>query len=99
MAVDGTWKLTVNTPMGPQEGSLVLSCKGSTLNGTQSAASGESQPIQNGTINGNDIRWTASISRPMPLTLEFAGTVSGDTLEGSVKFGMFGSGTFTGVRA
>jgi hypothetical protein len=99
MAVDGTWKLTVNSPMGAQEGMLELTTSGNRLTGTQSAATGESQPIQDGTIDGNAIRWKASITRPVPLSLEFSGTVSGDTLQGSVKLGMFGSASFTGVRA
>jgi hypothetical protein len=99
MAIDGTWKLTVNSPMGAQEGTLVLATSGNALTGTQSAASGESQQIQDGHVDGDTISWKASITRPMALTLEFSGTVSGDTLQGSVKFGMFGSGGFTGVRA
>jgi hypothetical protein len=34
----------------------------------------------------------------MPLTLDFAGTVDGDKLSGSVKAGSFGSFPFTGSR-
>jgi hypothetical protein len=34
----------------------------------------------------------------MPLTLDFAGTVDGDKLSGSVKAGAFGSFPFTGSR-
>jgi len=98
MAVDGAWKLTVNTPMGTQESTLVISSSGATLTGTQSAGS-ESRPIDEGTVNGNDVRWKASISRPMPMTLEFSGTVDGDTMSGSVRLGMFGSQQFSGVRA
>ena len=99
MSVDGTWKLTVNTPMGAQESTLVISSSGGTLTGTQSAGSGEGKAIDGGTINGNNISWKSSISRPMPMTLEFSGVVSGDSLSGSVKLGMFGSQQFTGVRA
>ena len=99
MAVDGTWKLTVNTPMGPQESTLVIASSGATLTGTQSAGSGEGKPIDSGTVNGNAITWKSSISRPMPMTLEFSGVVNGDSLSGSVKLGMFGSQQFSGVRA
>jgi len=35
----------------------------------------------------------------MPMTLEFKGTVDGDNMSGSVKLGMFGQASFTGVRA
>jgi len=34
----------------------------------------------------------------MPMTLDFAGTVDGDKLSGSVKAGSFGSFPFTGTR-
>ena len=99
MAVDGTWKLVVNTPMGAQESTLVISAQGSTLTGTQSAGAGEGRPIDEGTVDGNDISWKASISKPMPMTLEFSGTVDGDKLTGQVKLGMFGNASFTGNRA
>ena len=99
MAVDGTWKLVVSTPLGAQESTLVLSTSGSTLTGTQSAGSGDGRPIDEGTVDGNDITWKASITKPMPMTLEFSGTVDGDSLTGSVKLGMFGSASFTGTRA
>ena len=99
MAVDGTWRLTVNTPMGTQESTLVIAASGGALTGTQSAGSGEGRPIDEGTVEGNDIAWKSSINRPMPMTLAFSGTIEGDTISGSVKLGMFGSASFSGVRA
>jgi hypothetical protein len=99
MAVDGTWKLTVNTPMGTQDSTLTIASSGATLTGTQSAGHGEGKPIEDGTVNGNDISWKASITKPMAMTLTFNGTVEGDSISGSVKLGMFGSASFTGVRA
>ncbi len=99
MAVDGTWNLVVNTPMGTQESTLVITSSGATLIGTQSAGSGDGRPIDDGTVDGNDISWKASITKPMPITLEFSGAVDGDKLSGQVKLGMFGSAPFTGTRA
>lgn len=99
MAVDGTWNLVVKTPMGEQESTLVISSSGGTLTGTQSAGSGEGRTIDEGTVDGNDISWKASITKPMPMTLEFSGTVDGDSLKGQVKLGMFGNAPFTGKRA
>ena len=32
------------------------------------------------------------------MKLDFAGTVAGDSMEGTVQFGAFGSGGFTGAR-
>lgn len=99
MAVDGTWRLTVNTPMGAQESTLVLNNSGATPTGTQSAGSSEGKPIDDLTINGDSVSWKSSITRPMAMTLEFSGTVEGDSMSGKVKLGMFGSQSFSGVRA
>jgi hypothetical protein len=99
MAVDGTWKLTVSTPMGEQNSTLVIASAGATLTGTQSAGHGEGRPIDEGEVHDNEISWKATITKPMTMTLQFSGTVEGDTLSGSVKLGMFGSAKFSGVRA
>ena len=99
MAVDGTWKLIVNTPMGTQESTLTLSTAGGTLTGTQTAPNGGSRDIEDASVDGNAVSWKASISKPMPMTLQFNGTVEGDTMSGTVKLGMFGSAGFSGSRA
>ena len=49
--------------------------------------------------NGNQLSWKVSISDPMPLTLEFNGTVDGDEVSGSVTLGNFGSSSFSGTRS
>ncbi|MGQ0740831.1 MAG: hypothetical protein ACT4OG_00845 [Alphaproteobacteria bacterium] len=99
MGIDGTWKLTINTPMGEQQSTLTIAAAGAQLTGTQSAPSGESGPIMDGNVNGNAVSWKASITRPMAMTLEFSGTVSGDDMSGEVRLGMFGTSGFTGKRA
>jgi hypothetical protein len=99
MAVEGTWNLTVNTPMGAQESTLVLTNSGGKPSGTQNAGSGEGRPIDDVAINGNDVSWKSSITKPMALTLEFSATVAGDSMTGKVKLGMFGTQSFSGVRA
>jgi hypothetical protein len=99
MAVDGTWKLTIDTPMGVQESTLTLATSGNQLTGTQTAPNGGSKAIEEGSVDGHDVSWEASISKPMPITLKFSGTVEGDKISGKVKLGMFGSASFTGTRA
>lgn len=98
MSVDGNWKITVQTPMGPQDSTLTLKSDGNRLSGTQVAPNGGSAEIENGEVNGNQVSWNAKITKPMPLTLEFSGAVDGDTMSGNVKFGMMGSGAFSGAR-
>jgi hypothetical protein len=98
MAADGTWNLTMNTPMGERRSTLTLSTAGGTLTGKQEAE-GNTTDIAEGTVNGNDVSWQVSITNPMPLTLTFNGTVDGNTMNGTADTGMFGSFPFEGTRA
>jgi len=97
MAVDGKWEIVINSPLGAQKAQLDLKAEGGSLSGSQQAAQG-SGPLENGKIDGNNISWSAKITSPMPMTLDFVGTVEGDKLSGSVKAGSFGSFPFTGTR-
>ncbi len=98
MSIDGTWTLTLETPIGTQQSTLEAKSSGGALTGTQSSPEGL-QSIQDGAVNGADASWSVAITSPMAMTLEFQGTVDGDTMAGSVKLGMFGEARFTGVRA
>jgi hypothetical protein len=98
MAIDGTWEITINSPLGAQKAKLELTASGSELTGTQHAQ-GSSQPLANGKVHGNAVSWSANITTPMPMTLDFNGTVEGDAIKGSVKAGSFGSFPFAGARA
>ena len=95
---DGTWTLTIETPIGAQESTLEAQTSGGALTGTQSSPDG-SQAIQDGVVDGDEASWSVAISSPMAMTLEFKGAVDGDTMSGSVKLGMFGEAKITGVRA
>ena len=98
MAIDGTWNLTLETPIGTQESTLEVKAADGVLTGTQSSPDG-SQAIQDGVVNGDEATWSVTITSPMPMTLEFKGIVAGDIMSGLVKLGMFGEAKFTGVRA
>ena len=97
MAVDGTWNLTMTTPMGDRNATLSVQSAGGTLTGTQ-AADGNSTEIFDGTVNGDDLAWKVSITSPMPLTLDFKGKVAGDTISGEMGIGFMGSFPFSGAR-
>jgi hypothetical protein len=98
MAVDGTWNLTMQTPMGERNATLVVTSQGGTLSGKQSGDGGATD-IFDGTVSGNDASWKISITNPMPLTLQFTGTVDGDKMSGKMSAGALGSWPFSGVRA
>lgn len=98
MAADGTWTLTMETPMGERKASVSVTTSGTVLKGTQSAE-GENGEIYEGSANANDLAWKVDITNPLPMTLEFTASVSGDTMSGQMKAGMYGSWPFTGKRA
>jgi hypothetical protein len=98
MAVDGNWNITMSTPMGERNATLALKNSGGTLTGTQ-GAEGQSTEIFEGSANGDDVSWKVSITNPMPLTLAFAGKVSGDSMSGEMGIGPMGSFPFKGTRA
>lgn len=98
MAVDGTWNISLDTPMGTRQATLDLKADGGALTGTQSA-DGATGPIQDGTVDGNKVQWKVDITNPMPLTLTFTATVDGDKMSGDADTGTFGSFPFSGSRA
>ena len=98
MRADGTWITTINSPMGSQNGTMSLATDGGTLTGKISGPQGEIE-IEDGTVDGDSLTWKAKMTSPMPMTLEFSATVSGDEINGEVKLGAFGNATFSGTRA
>ena len=97
MSADGNWKITINSPMGAQTVDATIKTNGDTFTGVTKGAMGE-QAIE-GKVAGDKLTWSTSITSPMPMTLEFEATVSGDSLSGNVKLGAFGSASISGVRA
>jgi hypothetical protein len=88
----------VATPLGERRGILSVKTEGNTLTGSQ-MADGNSTEIFDGFVNGNAISWKVSITDPMPMTLEFSGTIDGDEVSGSVILGDFGTSSFSGTRS
>ncbi len=97
MSADGNWKITINTPMGAQVVDAAITTNGDTFTGTTSGQMG-SQEVS-GKVAGDTLTWSADITSPMPMKLEFSATVAGDAMTGNVKLGMFGNAALTGVRA
>ncbi len=98
MSADGTWNTTMNTPMGAQNGTMTLSTDGGGLSGKLESPQGEID-LEDGTVDGDNLTWKASITSPMAMTLEFSAKLDGDEISGDVKLGAFGNATFTATRA
>ncbi len=95
--VSGNWKLTLETPTGSGNPSMVLKQDGEKLTGTYKGRFGES-PLA-GTVKDKDIKFTVKVSaQGQELQIEYTGAVEGDTMKGKVKFGDFGEGTFSGKK-
>jgi hypothetical protein len=98
MSVEGNWSIRVSTPLGERQSILSVRTDGKALIGTQ-AADGNSVEIFDGAMSGNDVSWKIKITDPMPMTLEFAGTVDGNEISGTVTLGEFGESSFAGIRS
>ncbi len=95
--IDGSWDTLVKSPMGDQKATLTITSSGDTFTGQYSGAMGTTE-IKNGKVDGDTLTWTLDITVPMPMTLTGEATVEGDTLNGQVTAGAFGSFPMTGKR-
>lgn len=97
MSAEGTWNVTVKSPMGPQSGTMTVAIAGDSFTGTLSTPMG-TMPVENGRVSGDTLTWTMAMTAPMAMTLEAEATVTGDDLTGAVKAGAFGSMPLSGTR-
>jgi len=98
MAVDGTYKIEIDTPMGKQEVTVTLKTAGDKLSGTIESMFG-TVDFSGGTVKSNTVAWSMEISNPMGnLKLDCSGKVSGNDISGEVKAGDFGSFPFKGKK-
>ncbi len=95
--VDGSWETTVKSPMGDQKATLNVVSAGDTFTGTYAGAMGTTE-VRDGKIDGDTLTFALDVTVPMPMTLTGEATVSGDSIEGKVTAGAFGSFPLTGTR-
>jgi len=98
MAVDGSYKATINTPMGAQEVTIALKASGTSLTGSITGRQG-TMDIKEGKVDGNKVSWKIDINGPMgAMTLTTTATIDGDRISGDVQLGAFGNAPMTGSR-
>lgn len=95
--ITGKWELTLQAPMGEQKSILELKEDSGKLTGTQTGSEGEPLEIFDGTVNGDEFRYTVKLKKPMPMKIRAEGKVDGDTFSGEARMAM-GKAGFTGVR-
>jgi hypothetical protein len=97
MDVSGTWELNVESPMGSRASDAIFTQTGETLGGKMVSPRGET-PLT-GTISGETVKFGINVNvQGQNLQIDYTGTVTGDTMSGTVVFGSFGDGKFTGKR-
>jgi hypothetical protein len=96
MSADGNWKITIDTPVGAQTVNATIKTNGDTFTGTTEGQMGKQEVT--GKVDGDTLTWSADITNPMPMKLEFTATVAGDKMNGNVKLGMFGNAPLSGER-
>jgi hypothetical protein len=97
MAVDGTYKIEIDTPMGKMEEKFTFKTKGAVLTGKVESQMGTRDIT--GKVSGNQFSWESDVESPMgKMHLSFTGKVTGDDISGEVKTGDFGTSPFKGKR-
>jgi hypothetical protein len=100
MSVEGTWNLTIDTPIGRQSADLMLSTVDGLLRGVaRDPRHGQDVELTCLVRDGNRLTWEQRITRPMRLNLTFDVTVAGDELSGHARAGRLPASRVTGRRA
>ncbi len=95
MPMEGTWDLTVRTPIGTMDAVLDLHAREGTLYGTAMGA-GEVVELRDVSLDGDRLTWVQSITTPLRLNLAFDVTIDGDSMGGTSKAGRLPSSKVTG---
>jgi hypothetical protein len=95
--VSGSWALTVESPMGSNESTATFEQSAGTLSGKLASERGET-PLS-GTINAKAIAFSIMINvQGQALKIDYSGEVNGDAMAGTVKFGDYGEGKWSGKK-
>lgn len=95
--VDGTWNLQIQTDQGTGTPSFTFTQDGEKLAGQYKGMFGEA-PVT-GSVKGGEIKFSVKVSgQGQEFVINYSGTVSGDTMKGTVKFGDQGEASFTGKK-
>jgi hypothetical protein len=97
MSVEGTWDLTISTPIGRIKAIVELRREQGVLTGSAHGA-GEQVPLHDIVLDGDHLTWRQAITRPIRLNLAFAVTVDRNHLTGTSKAGRLPSSKVVGQR-
>lgn len=102
MTVEGTWVLSIDTPIGKQKAELFLARHGDRLTGTLADRT-TTLEIIDGVVSGGDAAWkvvktTNVLIKKIRVPVTFTVTVTDDRMRGKVSAGRFGAFAVIGQR-
>jgi len=93
----GKWDTTISTPLGKLPVLLNLMDKNWQITGT--AMQGEDiVTLDNPILEGNQLKWSMKVSKPISLNLKFTVSVDGNNMIGEAKAGMLPASKLVGHR-
>ncbi len=98
MSAEGTWNVSMQTPIGERKLTMALKAVDHELTG-HATGEGTSAEIFDAKESGGSLSLKAVITTPMRLTLEVVGVIAGDKITGTVSSWGVGSWPFTASRA
>lgn len=97
MSAEGTWDLSISTPIGTIRAVAVFRYENGVLVGTARGA-GEEIALDDVLLDDGRLTWKQAVTQPMRLNLAFATTLDGDTLTGTSRAGRLPASKVTGRR-
>lgn len=97
MSFDGNWKIEIATPIGKQSVDLKIVDRDGIVSGTATQGD-ETVDLIDPVVEGDTIRWSQQITKPMRMKIKFTLTRAGDALSGSAKPGILPNSAVTGAR-
>lgn len=97
MSIDGTYQVTVKTPLGNQKGKLTIQSSGDIFSGSLETSTGTTH-FSDGRVNGSQLQWHAETKTPMgSFDVNYTATVEGGRLSGEAATPM-GKAPMEGMR-
>ena len=95
--ISGTWDMTVESQQGTAHPSITVKQEGERIAGTYRGEMGESR--LEGTVKGSEISFTVTLKfRDVSYTIAYTGSVTGDNMKGTARFGDAGTGDWSAIR-
>lgn len=98
MSIDGTYKITAETPLGSMESTLTLKTDGEELSGTMANGMMGTVDFNGGKVEGSSFSFAVTMKKFLK-TIEVSGSgrVDGDKISGKIMTSM-GNSSFAGIR-